>query len=124
MQRISWMFIVIMSALILFVSFAPVDCIAQEEEEEEIQPKGPDDRPNPMDRTMRNQSRMGRTMMLNDGRRLQQGMQGGKPVWFVVGKNGQKTIANGSYALQNGSTISMQRGSMKQMQMKKGLQMR
>ena len=110
---------VILSVFFLSVIFPSVACFAQEEEEEEVLQARPNpmSKPNPMERTMRKSAGVN-TVMLKDGRKLQQGLQGGKQAWFLVGKNGKRTLANGSFTLQNGSRLNVRRGAMNQAQMR------
>ncbi|MEN8141267.1 MAG: hypothetical protein ABFR97_08610 [Thermodesulfobacteriota bacterium] len=110
MKRINWLTFFILPLFVFAPLVTPLSSWAQEEEEE-AQPKSPD-RPNPMERTMRQSAGRGSTMMLSDGRRLQQGMQGSKQVWYVVGKNGRRSVANGAYTLNNGQRMNIQRGQM------------
>lgn len=128
MKPVSWICFVIMSAFILSVTFSPLVCFAQvepeEEEEETLQTRpNPMTKPNPMERTMRKPAGSN-TLMLNDGRTLQQGMQGGQQVWFLVGAKGKRTLANGSFTLQNGQRLNVQRGAMSPAQMRNLPQMR
>ena len=119
MKWMSRICLVILSVFILSVMFSPVVCFAQEEEEEEVLQARPNpmSKPNPMERTMRKSAGVN-TVMLKDGRKLQQGLQGGKQAWFLVGKNGKRTLANGSFTLQNGSRLNVRRGAMNQAQMR------
>ncbi len=122
MKRINGMCFVILSAFILSITLPPVVCFAQpenQEEEEMLQARpNPMKRPDPMGQTMRKPEEV-MSLKLNDGRQLQQGMQGDKQVWFLVGaKSKKRTIANGAYTLQNGTQLNVQRGAMNPAQMR------
>ena len=124
-KTIHWLCFVILSAFIATVAFPPMVCFAQEDEEEEpVQARpNPMMKPSPMERGMRQPART-QSLMLNDGRQLQQGMQGGQQVWFLVGAKGKRTLANGSFTLQNGTRLNVQRGAMSPAQMRNLPQMR
>ena len=125
MKKIEWICCLVLALFVCATALPTVVCFAQQDEEEEpIQARpNPMTKPNPMERSMRKPA-MSETLMLNDGRQLQQGSYAGKQVWFLIGANGQRTLANGSFTLQNGAPVTLQGGAMSPTQMRNLPQMK
>jgi len=106
-------YVVVASLTALLLS--PCAGLAQPEQEGELIQV----RPNPMARVMRPSVKEGKALLLNDGRQLQQGLRNGQEVWFLVGRRGELTVANGRYTLQNGQRLKIERGEMARMRLLK-----
>ena len=126
MKKLEWLCCLVLTLFLFVSALPPTICLAQPEDEEEepVQARpNPMLQPNPMERSMLKPA-SSETLLLNDGRQLQPGTMGGRQVWFLVGPKGERSLADGSYLLQNGQQLTILRGAMNPAQMRNLPQMR
>ncbi len=120
MRKLEWLCCLVLTLFLFVSALPPTICLAQPEDEEEepVQARpNPMLRPSPVEQTVRTPAAES-SLLLRDGRQLQEGTFAGRQVWFLVGPTGERSLANGTFTLQSGTPVTLQGGAMSPAQMK------